>query len=120
MDERTELFITSVLRRMGVSRVYCGFPYLLHALSLVLEDDTRMQRMGKEIYSATAEAFEVTSVSVERNLRTISRKAWRTAPEFICQMAGCTLEKQPTTSEFIEILAGHIKVSLSNKSHFSQ
>lgn len=43
--------------------------------------------------------------AVERNIRTIARRAWMSNPDYLEQLAGYPLNGPPSASELIEMLA---------------
>ena len=106
-----EIPITSVqdiLRSFGITRCYKGFKHTEYAICLAIRDESRLEAITKEIYMATADHFECHWTAVERNIRTAVAKAWRTNRPLLCEMAGYPLGKEPTVSEFIEIIASYV------------
>ena len=100
--------VQDILRSLGITRCYKGFKHTEYAICLAIQDESRLEAITKEIYMETAAHFECNRRAVERNLRTAVARAWRTNRSFLCEMAGYPLDKDPTVSEFIEIIASYI------------
>ncbi|MDE5604478.1 MAG: sporulation initiation factor Spo0A C-terminal domain-containing protein [Eubacterium sp.] len=101
------------LQELGVTKNYKGYYQLKLAIQLALEDDFRLQAVSKEIYKPVAEKFGCHHHSVERNIRTISRRIWRRNPEKLCEIAMCKLNAEPSASELISIIVANIQRSQS-------
>ena len=99
------MIIQHTLRLLGITRCYKGFNHLAYAISLVVEDESRLESVTKRIYTETAEHFGCKWTSVERNIRTAAARAWQINPAFLAEMAGYPLIDVPTSSEFIEIIS---------------
>lgn len=101
--------IEDELRAIGITPRYRGYAQAALAIELVLEDNTRLCGIMKEVYWEVADLCGCSRYAVERNLRTISHRAWRTAPERLREIAGYPLSASPTASELIAILALYIQ-----------
>ena len=101
-------FVQDILRSFGITRCYKGFKHTEYAICLAIQDESRLEAITKEVYMETANHFECNWRAVERNIRTAVAKAWRTNRPLLCEMAGYPLGKEPTVSEFIEIIASYI------------
>ena len=100
--------IQDTLRSFGITRCYKGFQYAAYAIHLAVEDESRLESVTKEIYTETAEHFGCNGAAVERNIRTVVERAWTIDSRLLREIAGYNLERIPTASEFIEIMATHI------------
>lgn len=92
--------INTTLMRMGISPHLRGHQFLPSAVRLRLDGETR------SICQKVAE-LQGTSVSmVERNIRTAIQYAWKCGalPRF-CESIGRTVERCPSSSEFIALAA---------------
>lgn len=96
------------LHQLGITGNYIGHKQASIAVQLALEDENRLQSITHEIYEVVAERCGCNVKSVERNIRTVIFRAWRTNREQLIQMAGFPLTAAPTVSQFIDILATHI------------
>ena len=64
----------------------------------------------KALYPETAKHFGVTPSSVERALRTVILSCWRRSDHTMLDtLAGSHLERMPTNTVFLDILASHIR-----------
>ena len=100
--------IQNILRHLGVTRCYKGFDHAAYAIRLAVADDLRLSAVTKQIYMETAGCFNCKWTAVERNIRTVTSRAWQVNRELLCHMAGYPLKATPTASEFIEIIASYV------------
>lgn len=101
--------IKATLRSFGLSRFYCGFPCAVHAILLVVQDDSRLEKVMSDIYLPTASAFNLDVRNVERNIRTLVQRAWQVDKKQLSDIAGYKLDGPPSASQFIEIIATHVR-----------
>lgn len=71
-----EFSICNELRTLGITANYKGYKQAAWAIHLALDDERRLDDISKEIYQPIAQLFFCYINSVERNLRTVSRRAW--------------------------------------------
>jgi len=101
--------IRHLLHNLGITRCYKGLDYTVYAICLALEDEeSLLTAVTKGIYMDTAEHFGCSWTAVERNLRTITARAWQANPALLQRLAGYPLTGTPTVSEFIEIIVSSI------------
>lgn len=102
--------IEDKLRSLGAVGLYKGYEMAKKAIELVLEDEFRLLDVTKSIYMEVAAKCNHNNDwnNVERNIRTVVSRVWRINRPLLCRMAGYPLEKKPSASEFIEIVASHI------------
>ena len=101
--------VEHVLNQLGITANYAGHRYTRYAVKLVLEDPAYLTLVTKQLYPAVAEHFAGTAGSVERNLRQAAALAWRSNPGLLAKLAGRPLEKRPSASSFLAILAAHCR-----------
>ena len=109
MTAKTFLRITLTLKKVGVRRHYRGYPRLVYAISLVLEDEHRLEAITKEVYMPVAEKYRCSWKSVERSLRTMRDMIWREKREALGEITGFELTEPPRESYLLEILATFVK-----------
>ena len=107
MDDINEI-IREVLRPLGITRNYRGYPQVVCAVALAMEDETRLTEVTKRLYPVTAERTGSKPENVERNLRTAISCAWRTNPPLLEQMAKFQMLAPPSASQFLDIIATYI------------
>lgn len=100
--------IQDILRLFGITRCYKGFRHTAYAISLAVQDESRLEAVTKKIYMETASHFNCNWTAVERNIRTAAARAWKVNRPLLLEMAGYPLACTPTASEFIEILTSYI------------
>ena len=71
---------------------------------MVMKNPDSIHALQKEVFSVIAEQYSVSWGAVERNLRSISQKAWDTDSGYVEKLAGYPMSKRPTASELIEIV----------------
>ena len=61
--------IQDTLRSFGITRCYKGYNHMVYAVQLVMEDESRLEAITKEIYEETAEHFGCTTVQLDDQLK---------------------------------------------------
>lgn len=107
-EEATLMQISTFLRHLGVYRNYKGFNRLAYAVYLVIENESRLEAVVKEIYMPVAEKYNCTWGAVERCLRETIYRIWVTNYDRLCEIADSQLTKPPTPSELLDIFAMHL------------
>lgn len=97
--------VSDSLRRLGILRTYRGYQAVMDSVRLVLEDEARLNLVTKGVYMEAAAGCGRRWGAVERNIRTVVRRAWETNPACLEELAGYPMDGPPTASEFIDILA---------------
>ena len=101
--------IEEALRGLGVDPTYCGFRRLVLALELALENEDRLCAVTKEIYYDVGRLTGCTWSAVERSIRTVVGHVWQSNPERLAEMADHTMKRQPTASQFLDIVTSYIR-----------
>lgn len=101
--------IRDTLRSLHISKNYKGYTQAIFALELALQDENRLLSVTKEIYMVVGEREGASWHTVERNLRTIVKRAWERNPELLEKMAGYQLPVPPKVSEFLDIVSGYLQ-----------
>lgn len=100
--DSTEIY--KLLTQLGADLHYIGFRYTEYALLLMGEDEQCIHSVTKCLYPEIARRYQTSCHAVERNIRTLSQVAWKSEPGLLQKMAGHSLEKRPTSSQFLAIL----------------
>lgn len=99
-----------LLRCLGATGRLVGFRYTIFMVEAVRDDPERILLITKRLYPETARRFKVSAASVERDLRTVIHTCWRQPDHsFFNHVAGTTLCRQPTNTEFVDMLAGFLR-----------
>lgn len=104
--------ILDELQALGVTSNYKGRKQASMAVFLVLDDEDRLEHITKEVYWEVADSFGCKRADVERNIRTVSNRAWKSGRKRLIQIARYELLAPPSASEFIAIVATHIRRSI--------
>lgn len=102
--------ITAILKELGVPAHIKGFRYVRTAIKLVYEDESRIERVTKDLYPSVAQMHATTSSRVERAIRHAIETAWenRGDVDVLTHYFGSTTDSErgkPTNSEFIAMIA---------------
>lgn len=112
-DSRTLRKIYTLLQQLGATSSYTGFFHTAYAVLLAMGEPRRLLLVTKWLYPDVAAYYRTSWYAVERNIRTVVNLVWKTHPEFLSRLAGYPLEKRPSSSQFIFILAEYLSSELS-------
>lgn len=101
--------IQAALRSLGITAQYKGYRQVTMAVQLAMEDEDRLYSVTKAIYWEVADRIHCGRAQIERNLRTISHRAWRVNPSGLREMARYPLTASPTATELIAILVAYLQ-----------
>ena len=96
------------LIKLGLTANYTGFYPAAYAIVLSLRDPTILQCVTKLVYPNVAQVFHTSAKCVERNIRTLTKRAWQNNSDMLNKIAGHTLSKAPSNSEMLAIITAHI------------
>ena len=100
----------AMLRSLGVSGSLNGFDYTVYMVDCMVKNNGYKRTVTKALYPETAKHFGVSPSSVERALRTVILSCWqRSDHTMLDTLAGSHLERMPTNTVFLDILASHIR-----------
>lgn len=103
--------IEIILRKLGIVSTYKGYKAAVIAVGLALEDEDRLHSVTRDIYAETARLMSSTPSAIEKNLRTVAKRAWDVNRTDLERMAGYRLFAPPSVSEFLDILFNYIQRS---------
>ncbi len=104
--------IAFLLRKIGLRATHAGFHYLACAVALAAANEAYLNALTTMLYPEVAQRFRISSSSVERSLRNMVEVFWhRGNIPLLEEMLGYSLPGRPTTGEFIDILASHVRRS---------
>ena len=101
--------IYEIFRHFGITKKYNGHNQAILAVTLVLKHEEQDGYVIKDIYKEVAKEKNGTWFSVDRNIRTLSNKAWRTNKMLLMELAGYELLAPPSSGDFVEMIASHIQ-----------
>ncbi|MFC4799959.1 sporulation transcription factor Spo0A [Neobacillus sp. GCM10023253] len=112
--ESLEVRITDVLRSMGIPANLKGYIFLREAIQMVFRNVELLGGITKLIYPAIAKLYNTTPSRVERAIRHSIEVGWnRGSIEHLNLVFGNTvspLKGKPTNSEFIALIADHLRL----------
>jgi hypothetical protein len=103
-----ECNISEILRALGIGRQYLGYNITVKAVRLVLQDENCLFCVKNSIYNPLALQQQCDWRTIERNIRTIVSRAWHVNQPLLIEMAGYHLKREPTVTEFIEMIASYM------------
>ncbi len=101
-----------LLQTVGVSKSYQGYPYFVLAVEMVMEDESRLCNIRKDVYFPIAIRYKEDVQNIERDIRTIRDVIMRNGGEdFLTELSGGKFShtKSPYPREIIEIFAEYLK-----------
>ena len=102
--------IARLLRSIGASGRLVGFHYTVYIVYTILQKPDEYFWITKCAYPETARYFKVSPSSVEHAIRTLIASVWnRRNHSGLNRVAGIELEKPPTNSEFVDMLAAYLR-----------
>ena len=101
-----------ILHKSGITSNYKGYWLLDSAVDIILKNPSAANSIVDIVYKSLAEKFEISVVSVERNIHTSIARAWEVAPQRVNAALGRRRVWQPTASEFILLLVDKVKDEL--------
>lgn len=117
LDLDTE--ITYILHEIGVPAHIRGHLYLREAISLVFNNIELLNSITKALYPTIATKYKTTASRVERAIRHAIEVAWmRGNIDAITHLFSYTIsyhKSKPTNSEFIAMIADHLRLKHKNK-----
>lgn len=96
------------LHQLGITQQYCGYQQLIDSVELAMADESRLCSSHKEIFEVIPSAQNRSWRNVERNLRTLSQKAWQTDRGLLQKLAIYPLQKEPSAVELVVILCNYM------------
>lgn len=96
-----------LIQTLGIPGHHRGFNFLLDCLNLSLHNEALLSPITKRLYPQVAERHDISTLCVERDIRTVVKVWWKRGDHsFIASLVG-TLAKAPTNKEFIYLLNTH-------------
>ncbi len=108
--------IQEELRSLGVGRQYLGYNMTIQAVRMALMDENSLFCIKQGIFLPMAAAQHCDWRTIERNIRTVIHRAWLVNPAHLAELAGYPLRREPTVTEFVELLSAHIMRMMSQGS----
>ena len=102
--DKTFCNIFDLLYWLGVTANYTGFFQTAYAVELCRAEPERLLLVTKRVYPEVAKRCGTSCGAVERNIRTVSRVAWRNNRRLLEQLAHNPLPQKPCNAQFLTIL----------------
>lgn len=100
--------IEDTVRSLGIIRTYKGYRQLCCVLRISTGNPQTLQTIRKSIYKEAAHELGCSWTSIERNIRTLSERAWKVNPSTLSEIVGFRLETRPSATVFLESLTYYI------------
>ena len=106
--DRADQETRELLYNLGITEKYAGFFYTAAAVHLAACRPERLALITKWLYPDVAKQFRTDWRNVERGIRAAVEIAWKLRPDKLAEIARRGLDRRPTNSQFIAILAGYV------------
>ena len=100
-----DIKIQELLYSIGLTANYARYRQMMIALEIATQEPESLRLVTKWLYPETARRCGTNWKAVERNIRTMRRRAWRNSQHTLEQMAGCSFDTMPKPAQFLAILA---------------
>ena len=107
-DDELLTEIYELLYFLGLRAIRTYFFHTSFAVFLAVKNRERLLLVTKWLYPDVARHYGTNWNAVERNIRTAITAVWRENREGLSELAGYTLRKKPTPTQFITILVNAI------------
>lgn len=97
--------INDLLFSLGIGRQYLGYGITAKAVEMVLRDENCLLCVKQGILIPIAAERSCDWRTVERNMRTVIHRAWKYSADRLTELAVYPLRREPTVTEFLDILA---------------
>lgn len=120
-DTELELAVTEIIHRVGIPAHIKGYHYLRSAIMLCVNNDEMINSITKLLYPTVAKQFQTTSSRVERAIRHAIEISWdRGDIDVLTNIFSYTVHTskgKPTNSEFIALIADHLRLKFKQKAN---
>lgn len=114
-----ECAVTEIIHQVGIPAHIKGYHYLRTAIMLSVNNDEMINSITKLLYPTVAKLYQTTSSRVERAIRHAIEIAWdRGDIDVLTRIFSYTVRTtkgKPTNSEFIALIADHLRLRFKQK-----
>lgn len=114
-----ECAVTEIIHQVGIPAHIKGYHYLRTAIMLSVNNDEMINSITKLLYPTVAKRYQTTSSRVERAIRHAIEIAWdRGDIDVLTKIFSYTVHTtrgKPTNSEFIALIADHLRLKFKAK-----
>ncbi len=114
-----ECAVTEIIHQVGIPAHIKGYHYLRTAIMLSVNNDEMINSITKLLYPTVAKRYQTTSSRVERAIRHAIEIAWdRGDIDVLTRIFSYTVHTskgKPTNSEFIALIADHLRLKFKQK-----
>lgn len=101
--------LNETIQSLGILKRYKGYKQLMMSVELALDDEERLMYITENIYNVVADKCYCNRHNIERNIRTVARKAWKNHSGRLTEIAGYDVINTPSVSELISILTTYVE-----------
>lgn len=118
-----ECAVTEIIHQVGIPAHIKGYHYLRTAIMLAVSNDDMINSITKLLYPTVAKQYDTTSSRVERAIRHAIEIAWdRGDIDVLTRIFSYTVHTakgKPTNSEFIALIADHLRLKFKQNANRS-
>lgn len=122
-DTDLECAVTEIIHQVGIPAHIKGYHYLRTAIMLSVGNDEMINSITKLLYPTVAKQYDTTSSRVERAIRHAIEIAWdRGDIDVLTKIFSYTVHTakgKPTNSEFIALIADHLRLKFKQNANRS-
>ncbi len=104
-----KLVIRGLLNSLSINGSYRGYSLTISACEFLLEDETRLFSVTRDLYPLISKQCKCEENCIERNIRTVIYRAWYNSRERFIEIAGYNMKTPPTVKEFLGILISYLQ-----------
>lgn len=97
-----------IIREFHITSKYKGYPLIIDAIDFYISKDGNYIKITKDLYPILSEKYNISTSSVERNIRTVVEACWANNKEAVQNIIGHKTIRCPSNSEFIDAIAYYI------------
>ena len=106
------LMTADILRKLHVRERRLAYKYIIYAMELVEEDQSRLEHITKTLYIDISNRYHTSTINVERGIRDTVEFIWRrkdSHTELLEEVFGAeNMAYRPTNTEFFRRMYGYI------------
>lgn len=107
-----EEYVADLLDELRISSSVKGYKFIQLILTDMVKAPNRICSLSKDLYAHVTEVYGDSPASIERNLRTAIKRAWKLNRFNRSKLFAAYTEKPPTNSQFLSIACTHLSLSV--------
>lgn len=97
--------VTEIIRSFKVNSMYKGYNLIIEAVEIYSKNELKRVIFMKDIYEYLSEKYDIPSICIERNIRTVIQTCWNNDSAKVNEIVGYDCVIRPSNGVFIEALS---------------